>query len=101
MSKTLDLLQEVHSLLAEYFLKELKASMEEGGFPLPASTLGVIITFLKNNDITADVRDRDGLEDLKARLIQEKDAKDRGKQLIEIADRAGDVMGFDPESVMQ
>lgn len=102
MSNTLDLLQQVHTLLAEYFLKEIEASMAEDGFPIPASTLGVVVTFLKNNEITADVRDKDGIAELKARLIKEKDnpSEDRGKQLIEIADHVGNVMGFDPSQVM-
>lgn len=100
-NSTLDILQEVHTLLAKYFMQEIEASMQEDGFPIPSATLGVMVAFLKNNDITADVRDRDGLEELKARLMSEKEeSKDRGKQLVEIADRVGDVMGFDPAKVM-
>lgn len=43
MSKTSkELLQEVHSMLAEYFLEELKMTLEEG-IPLVSSTLPQII----------------------------------------------------------
>lgn len=57
MENNLDVLQGLHTLLAEYFKRELEASMEEDGFPIPSATLGVIVTFLKNNNITADIKD--------------------------------------------
>lgn len=100
MSNTKDVLQEVHTLLADYFKESLTLAIKDG-IEIPASTLGVVVSFLKNNEITADVRDKDGLEDLKERLINRKaDAKDKGKDLIEIAEHVGSVMDFDSEIVM-
>lgn len=99
MSKTSkELLQEVHSMLAEYFLEELKMAREEG-IPLMSSTLSVIVTFLKNNEITADVRDDADLEELRMMLTAEK-AGGNSSSIVEVADKVAQVMQFDPSSVM-
>lgn len=47
-------LGELHQMLAEVLLEDLKQSKEEG-IPLPAANLGVIRQFLKDNEITATV----------------------------------------------
>lgn len=47
-------LAELHEMLAEVFLEDLRQSREEG-IPLPAANLGVIRQFLKDNDISASI----------------------------------------------
>lgn len=47
-------LGELHQMLAEVLLEDLKQSKAEG-IPLPAANLGVIRQFLKDNEITATV----------------------------------------------
>lgn len=47
-------LGELHQMLAEVLLDDLKQSKAEG-IPLPAANLGVIRQFLKDNEITATV----------------------------------------------
>ncbi|AKN21206.1 hypothetical protein [Pectobacterium phage Peat1] len=47
-------LAELHEMLAEVMLDDLKQSKEEG-IPLPAANLGVIRQFLKDNDISASM----------------------------------------------
>ena len=99
MSKTSkELLQEVHSMLAEYFLEELKMAREEG-IPMVSSTLSVIVTFLKNNEITADVQDDADLEELRMMLTAEKSGG-HSSSVVEVADKVAQVMQFDPHSVM-
>lgn len=56
-------LAELHEMLAEIMLEDLKQSKEEG-IPLPAANLGVIRQFLKDNDITASV-DADDMKQLR------------------------------------
>lgn len=47
-------LAELHEMLAEVFLDDLRQSRAEG-IPLPAANLGVIRQFLKDNDISASI----------------------------------------------
>lgn len=47
-------LAELHEMLAEVFLEDLRQSRAEG-IPLPAANLGVIRQFLKDNEITASI----------------------------------------------
>lgn len=56
-------LAELHEMLAEIMLEDLKQSKEEG-IPLPAANLGVIRQFLKDNDITASI-DADDMKQLR------------------------------------
>lgn len=56
-------LAELHEMLAEIMLDDLRQSKEEG-IPLPAANLGVIRQFLKDNDITASV-DADDMKQLR------------------------------------
>lgn len=102
MENNLDVLQGLHTLLAEYFKRELEASMGEDGFPIPSATLGVIVTFLKNNNITADIKDDADIEELRAKITKRKaKSKDeRASNLIEVADSVGEAMGFSPEHIM-
>ena len=99
MSKTSkELLQEVHAMLADYFLEELKRAREED-IPMVSSTLSVIVTFLKNNEITADIRDDADLEELRMMLTAEKSGGN-SSSVVEVADKVAQVMQFDPPSVM-
>lgn len=56
-------LGELHQMLAEVLLEDLKQSKAEG-IPLPAANLGVIRQFLKDNEITATV-DADDMKRLR------------------------------------
>lgn len=47
-------LAELHEMLAEVLLEDLRQSKAEG-IPLPAANLGVIRQFLKDNNISASV----------------------------------------------
>lgn len=66
-------LGELHGLFAEYLRKILEEAAGEGedALPLDAATMGVIRTFLKDNDITADPSNADDLAELRARLSEE------------------------------
>ena len=90
-----ELLQEVHSMLAEYFLEELKMAREEG-IPLMSSTLSVIVTFLKNNEITADVRDDFQLAELREQIMEKAStSEERGAKLVSVAERTAEIMGYE------
>lgn len=52
MRATSKQLADLHGLLAEVMRAELQMCQEEG-IPVSASTMGVIVQFLKNNNITA------------------------------------------------
>lgn len=56
-------LAELHEMLAEIMLEDLRQSKAEG-IPLPAANLGVIRQFLKDNDISASV-DADDMKQLR------------------------------------
>ena len=53
MSAKVSRLAELHSMLAELMIEDIKIAREEG-IPMAASDMGVIVAFLKNNNITAD-----------------------------------------------
>lgn len=53
-------LAQLHEMLAEVFIEDLKQSKEEK-IPLPAANLGVIRQFLKDNEITASIEEDDML----------------------------------------
>lgn len=56
-------LAELHEMLAEVLLEDLKQSKAEG-IPLPAANLGVIRQFLKDNNISASI-DADDMKQLR------------------------------------
>ncbi|MGL5261217.1 MAG: hypothetical protein ACRC9P_02410 [Bacteroides sp.] len=93
LKTTKELLHEVHGMLASYFLDELKYAKEEG-VPMMSSTLSVIVTFLKNNEITADVMDDNNLEALREEIINARETRSKGSKVVEIAERTADIMGF-------
>ncbi len=63
-SASKSLLNELHEMLAQVFIDDLRQSREEG-IPLPAANLGVIRQFLKDNEVSAsiDADDMAGLRD--------------------------------------
>ena len=54
-------LNELHEMLAEVLIADLKQSIAEE-IPLPAANLGVIRQFLKDNEITASLETDDMLQ---------------------------------------
>lgn len=54
-------LNELHEMLAEVLIEDLKQSIAEK-IPLPAANLGVIRQFLKDNEITASLEADDMLQ---------------------------------------
>lgn len=88
-----DILQDIHYLLAEgfkEFLKENKGRFNE----VPASSLQVIVSFLKNNDVTADVKDAGDLAELRSMLTKNK-AKDPNT-LVKVASGVQDILNGTP-----
>ena len=53
MKATQKQLAELHGLLVEIMIEECKLSKAEG-IPMAASTMQVMVTFLKNNGVTAE-----------------------------------------------
>lgn len=67
-------LAELHEMLAEVFLADLRQSVAEG-IPLPAANLGVIRQFLKDNEISASI-DADNMA-----AIRDEFAGETGKEI--------------------
>ena len=51
-----DKLRMLHDALADMFLENIRICKEEV-IPMSAADMGVMVTFLKNNNITADITD--------------------------------------------
>jgi len=66
-------LAELHEMLAEMFMSDIQLCKDEG-IPMSAADKGVIVTFLKNNNITADVDDQE-MQTLKQEFEDELRAK--------------------------
>ncbi len=66
-------LNELHELLAEVLIQDLRQSQEEG-IPLPAANLGVIRQFLKDNNISASI-DAEDMKTLRDEFADELAAK--------------------------
>ncbi|AYR04397.1 DNA maturase A [Acinetobacter phage vB_AbaP_APK14] len=56
----------LHELLVDMFIKDIQDAIE-GDYPLASADKNVIVTFLKNENITA-TPDADGMEKLKEEL---------------------------------
>lgn len=65
-------LSELHEMLAEMFIQDIKMCTDEG-IPMAASDKAVIVKFLKDNDITADA-DASDMEALRVSFAQELEA---------------------------
>lgn len=66
-------LNELHEALAEMFLEDIRICKAES-IPMSASDKAVIVKFLKDNSITADI-DAAGMQDLKDEFRDELAAK--------------------------
>lgn len=62
-------LAELHEMLAQVFIDDLRQSREEN-IPLPAANLGVIRQFLKDNEITASI-DADDMASIRDEFADE------------------------------
>lgn len=71
-------LAELHEMLAEVFLDDLRQSRAEG-IPLPAANLGVIRQFLKDNEISASI-DADNMAAIRDEFADELAAKRAQRQ---------------------
>lgn len=71
-------LAELHEMLAEVFLDDLRQSRAEG-IPLPAANLGVIRQFLKDNEISASI-DADNMAAIRDEFADELAAKRAERQ---------------------
>ena len=64
---SVDKLNALHDLLATYY-SELLRDATDGEMEISSGTLSSIVSFLKANDITADVVESSPLQDLNARF---------------------------------
>lgn len=81
---SLEVMNALHSDLANYFSERLLKAMAEGE-QIPAGELSAINAFLKNNNITSDLVTAEPLQD----LIQEF-TKSKDKFIDDITHRVGD-----------
>lgn len=91
------LLAEIHHKFAEMLLKEINTSIEEE-VPLTAADKGIIMNFLRHNDITAD-DDNNAMQNLKDSMDCEDELsklrKERKKKLNTKLDQDGhDLAGI-------
>lgn len=84
-------LAELHEMLAEVFIEDLKQAKAEG-IPLPAANLGVIRQFLKDNDISASI-EADDMAALRDQFQDELAAKraERAAKLNQALEDNGDL----------
>lgn len=72
-------LEELHEMLAEVMLEDLRQAKKDG-IPLPAANLNAIRQFLKDNDVTASIEAED-MQQLKQEFKAELAAKREARQL--------------------
>ena len=72
-------LEELHEMLAEVMLEDLRQAKKDG-IPLPAANLNAIRQFLKDNDVTASIEAED-MQQLKQEFKDELAAKREARQL--------------------
>jgi len=70
-------LEVLHKLVAQSFKERLEMDIQDK-VPTDAATLGALIKFLKDNNVTADPADADDLSDLRDKL-KEQSAQRRKK----------------------
>lgn len=85
-------LAELHEMLAEIMLEDLKQSKEEE-IPLPAANLGVIRQFLKDNDITASI-DADDMKSLREEFQTDLANKRNERKAAVTAALSNDAMDY-------
>lgn len=91
MAAKVSKLSELHEALAELFLEDIRICKEEG-IPMAAADKGVIVTFLKNNNITADA-DAETMQTLKDEFQNELDAR-RKARAASVVSKADDTDKF-------
>ena len=86
-------LSELHEMLAEMFIQDIKMCTDEG-IPMAASDKAVIVKFLKDNDITADA-DASDMEALRESFAEELNKK-RGQYSSEFSSSSTEdvISGF-------
>lgn len=81
MSASVAELSDLHRLVAQVFKQELEISMNEG-IPIAASTLAVMVKFLKDNNITAEASAED-MQALKSLFEEEfKEKRNRAQTIV-------------------
>lgn len=88
-------LSELHRMLTEALIEEVRQSKEDG-VPLPAADKSVIAKFLKDNDITADA-DSEEMQDLRDEFDDELAAR-REARKKEILNK---ISGSDSEDLLE
>lgn len=87
-------LSQLHEALAEMFLEDIRICKEEG-IPMSSSDKGVIVKFLKDNNITADIDNKDmqKLQDeFKDELAEKRRA--RAQALLDAEDDSDELHGI-------
>ena len=87
-------LSALHEALAEMFLEDIRICKEEG-IPMSSSDKGVIVKFLKDNNITADIDNKDmqKLQDeFKDELAEKRRA--RAQALLDAEDDSDELYGI-------
>lgn len=84
-------LSELHKLLTEMFIEDIRVCQEEG-IPMAASDKAVIVKFLKDNNISAEP-DAEGMKELNEEFKKEFEAKrrERAEAIIKRSEAESDV----------
>lgn len=84
-------LNTLHELLTDMFIQDLQMSIEDG-IPMSSADKSVIVTFLKNNDITA-TPDEAGLTELRESFqsITDEKRKEKAMALVNAAAEHADI----------
>jgi ABC-type Zn uptake system ZnuABC Zn-binding protein ZnuA len=61
-------LNELHGVIAKYYIEKVEGGIGEDGEELSSGTLAAINTFLKNNDITVDIVEDSPTQNLSNKL---------------------------------
>lgn len=64
----LDRLNDLHRVIAEYYIEAVVGGLGEDGEELSSGTLAAVNAFLKNNDITVDVVEDSPAQNLSSKL---------------------------------
>ena len=88
MAAKQSVLSELHLMLTELFLEDIRICREEG-IPMSASDKAVIVKFLKDNSVTADVDD-ESMQALRDEFKDELAARRQAKAQSILAPSADD-----------
>lgn len=81
----------LHALVAKSFKQRLEDDIKDN-IPTDAATLGALIKFLKDNNITADPADADNLSELRETLTEQRKVR---------AQRRGNVLALVKEDTQE